>query len=211
MSILLNLKPAEVQQVRLLICWHFPYRHLAEVGWWSGNGSPVVRNYYATLFTDANDVARQVIPRLQDLRRRSIEFVHSAVQLDAPHSFKEAALFNLTALRSHTCFRLEDGTFVGFEGCSGTAGCCSGSCTHVWNYEQATLSLFPDLHRSMLESHLRPWRDSDRRASVPPELAGDQPHLAGCSRRRADGLHRTLLHAVPKGRRRMAEAVVPSH
>jgi uncharacterized protein (DUF608 family) len=155
MSILLNLKPAEVQQVRLLICWHFPYRHLAEVGWWSGNGSPVVRNYYATLFTDATDVARQVIPRLQDLRRRSIEFVHSVVQLDAPHSFKEAALFNLTALRSHTCFRLEDGTFVGFEGCSGTAGCCSGSCTHVWNYEQATLSLFPDLHRSMLESHLR--------------------------------------------------------
>lgn len=157
MSILLNLKPHEAQQVRLLICWHFPYRNLAEVGWWSGQQgeSPIVRNYYATLFTDATDVARQVIPRMGDLRRRTIEFVDRVVKADSPHSFKEAALFNLTALRSHTCFRLEDGTFLGFEGCGGTGGCCHGSCTHVWNYEQVTISLFPDLHRSMVESHLR--------------------------------------------------------
>src|SRR5205807_4702469 len=46
------------------------------------------------------------------------------------------------------------GTFAAFEGCNATAGCCIGSCTHVWNYEEATLHLFPDLHRSMLESHL---------------------------------------------------------
>lgn len=157
MSVLLRLAPHETRAVRLLICWHFPYRHLAEVGWWSGQPgeSPVVRNHYATLFTDATDVARQVLPRLDDLRQRTIKFVHRVVGLDVPHSFKEAALFNLTALRSHTCFRLEDGTFLGFEGCGRDAGCCPGSCTHVWNYEQATIRLFPDLHRSMLESHLQ--------------------------------------------------------
>ncbi|GIV19864.1 MAG: hypothetical protein KatS3mg023_1615 [Armatimonadota bacterium] len=157
LSIMLHLKAREVQQVRLLICWHFPYRNLAEVGWWSGQqgDTPIVRNDYATQFTDATDVARKVIPRLPELRERTVEFVNRVAQADAPHSFKEAALFNLTALRSHTCFRLEDGTFVGFEGCSGTNGCCHGSCTHVWNYEQATISLFPDLHRSMIESHLR--------------------------------------------------------
>ncbi len=155
LSVMLNLRAKETRQVRLLICWHFPYRNLQELGWWSGNGSPVVRNYYATLFTDAEDVARQVIPRLPELRQKTVQFVNGVLARKAPDVFKEAALFNLTALRSHTCFLLEDGTFVAFEGCGSNAGCCHGSCTHVWNYEQATFALFPDLHRSMLESHLK--------------------------------------------------------
>ncbi|MGQ9879416.1 MAG: GH116 family glycosyl-hydrolase [Armatimonadota bacterium] len=155
LSVMLNLKPKETRHVRLLLCWHFPYRNLQELGWWSGNGSPVVRNHYATLFADAEDVARQVIPRLPELRQKTVQFVNGVLARKAPDVFKETALFNLTALRSHTCFRLEDGTFVAFEGCGGNAGCCHGSCTHVWNYEQATFALFPDLHRSMLESHLR--------------------------------------------------------
>ncbi len=37
---------------------------------------------------------------------------------------------------SQTCFRTEDGRFFGLEGCGNRGGCCHGSCTHVWNYEQ---------------------------------------------------------------------------
>jgi len=155
LSAMVTLNPRQLQSVCLLICWHFPYRNLHEVGWWSGNGAPVVRNYYAVQFADAVDVAQQVIPRLPELRAGTVQFVNAVIDCEAPAVFKEAALFNLTALRSHTCFRLEDGTFVAFEGCGNSTGCCHGSCTHVWNYEQATISLFPDLHRSMLESHLR--------------------------------------------------------
>jgi len=36
-------------------------------------------------------------------------------------------------------------------GCNDHAGCCEGSCTHVWNYEQATAHLFGLLSRSMRE------------------------------------------------------------
>src|SRR5262249_44322849 len=124
---------------------------------WSGGPGqdPVYGNHYATKFADALDVARQTIPRLADLRARTVAFVRSVVERSAPQPLKEAALFNLTALRTHTSFRLADGTFAGFEGCNATSGCCHGSCTHVWNYEEATIRLFPDLHRSMLDSHLQ--------------------------------------------------------
>lgn len=156
LSALFSLKPGEARDVRLLITWHFPYRNLQEEGWWSETreSSPLQGNYYATRFTDALDVATKVIPQLPDLRARSIAFVKSVCDRTAPHALKEAALFNLASLRSHTCFRLADRMFVAWEGCGSTSGCCTGSCTHVWNYEQATLSLFPDLHRSMLDSHL---------------------------------------------------------
>ena len=39
----------------------------------------------------------------------------------------------------------------GWEGCDDTAGCCFGSCTHVWNYEQATAFLFGGLAMGMRE------------------------------------------------------------
>ncbi len=56
--------------------------------------------------------------------------------------------------------RLEDGTFYGWEGCHPSAGCCEGSCTHVWNYQQALPFLFPRLERSMRDAdyayNLRP-------------------------------------------------------
>ena len=64
---------------------------------------------------------------------------------------KEAALYNLSTLRTQTCFRTADGHFYGWEGCGDKSGCCHGSCTHVWNYEQATAFLFGDLARSMRE------------------------------------------------------------
>ncbi|HEV3165103.1 MAG TPA: GH116 family glycosyl-hydrolase, partial [Isosphaeraceae bacterium] len=157
LSALLALKARETLTVRLLITWHFPLRNLEEEGWWSGEkgSSPIVGNYYATKFADARDVARHVIERLPDLHARTLAFVKSVVDRAAPHALKEAALFNLTSLRSHTCFRLADGTFAAFEGCNANSGCCNGSCTHVWNYEEASVHLFPDLHRSMLESHLK--------------------------------------------------------
>ncbi len=150
--------PASGQHiVRFLLCWHFPYRNLHELGWWQGkpDADPIVRNHYALCFADALEVARSVIPRLNELHQRTLAFVQSILgRKELPDSFKESALNCLAVLKSPTVFRSEDGTFAGFEGCNATTGCCHGSCTHVWNYEQATLNLFPDLHRSMLESHL---------------------------------------------------------
>jgi hypothetical protein len=59
---------------------------------------------------------------------------------------------NLSTLRTNTAFRTADGEFHGFEGCGDTSGCCHGSCTHVWNYEQALAYVFPSLAHSVRES-----------------------------------------------------------
>lgn len=152
---LMRLGPGETKEVQLLVTWHMPHRSV-DLAWnFSGGAEDKLRvNYYATKFDDAMDVAGKAIPRLDSLRRRTVDFVKSVAVRKVPDSLKEAALFNLATLNSHTCFRLEDGTFFAFEGCSGTTGCCAGSCTHVWNYEEATINLFPDLHRTMVENHL---------------------------------------------------------
>src|SRR2546428_12128162 len=66
----------------------------------------------------------------------------------------DAISANLAILKSPTVLRLENGDIWGWEGCFPDAGCCHGSCTHVWNYAQALPHLFPKLERSLRETEL---------------------------------------------------------
>ncbi len=110
-----------------------------------------IGNYYTTRFEDAWDVVERVAPNLENLEADTLRFVETFCGSDLPEMVKEAALFNLSTLRSQTCFRTPDGRFYGWEGCHDYAGCCLGSCTHVWNYEQSTAFLFGDLAQTMRE------------------------------------------------------------
>ena len=143
--------PARRARPLFLLAWHFPNRTS-----WTPKSDPPgpedwVGNHYATQFADAWDVAEKTLPRLPDLHRRTVAFVSAFAGSDLPAEVKEAALFNLSTLRTQTCFRTADGRFYGWEGCADTAGCCHGSCTHVWNYEQATPFLFGSLSLAMRE------------------------------------------------------------
>jgi hypothetical protein len=79
------------------------------------------------------------------LENKTIEFVKTFLHTDLPEVVKEAALFNMSTLRTQTCFRTADGLFFGWEGTMDIVGSCMGSCTHVWNYEQTTPFLFGEL------------------------------------------------------------------
>lgn len=157
LAVRLELAPRAVEKITFLICWHFPNRytwtptrtdcscdHIPPENEWIGN-------YYATQFIDAWDVTHKVISRLAELESKTVKFVSAVCNSTLPEAVKEAALFNLSTLRSQTCFRTYDGKFFGWEGCNDLQGCCHGSCTHVWNYEQATPFLFGELARSMRE------------------------------------------------------------
>jgi len=141
-----EIPPRGTKDVTFFLTWHFPNRQS-----WTPKGSEQDRigNYYATKYADAWDVAEKIAPKLTELEQATVSFVRTFCDSDLPIVVKEAALFNVSTLRTQTCFRTEDGRFFGWEGSSNTRGCCHGSCTHVWNYEQATAFLFGELAKSM--------------------------------------------------------------
>ena len=144
--------------VTFILSWHFPNRRT-----WTpkGDAEDTIGNFYTTRWGDAWQAAEAFGPRLDGLEAETVEFVRAFAESTLPAEVKEAALFNLSTLRTQTCFRTPDGRFFGFEGSSNGSGCCYGSCTHVWNYEQATAFLFGNLARSMRETEFLSATDTD--------------------------------------------------
>ena len=87
-----------------LLTWHFPNR----LSWRAPDRNPQpwekelrwIGNYYATKYQDAWQVALDVASRLRELEQKTVRFVSSVCQSDLPHEVKEAALFNLSTLRT---------------------------------------------------------------------------------------------------------------
>lgn len=149
------LAPGQSTEAVFLLGWHFPNRRAwmssGRHGPQAGTGEEIVGNYYATLDTDAWAVLARHAGRLPELEAATARFVSAFWSSDLPPAVKEAALFNLSTLRSQTWFRTADGHPFGWEGCLDDGGSCLGSCTHVWNYEQATGYLYGVLARQMRE------------------------------------------------------------
>jgi uncharacterized protein (DUF608 family) len=159
--------------VTFLLAWHFPNRKTwtpdkvtselgsPEPGSGETNSSGCtsegccktdpgqVGNYYAAQFANAWEVVEHTAADLPTLEEKTVRFVRAFCDSDLPHAVKEAALFNLSTLRTQTAFREPLGHLMGWEGCNDKSGCCYGSCTHVWNYEQTTPYLFGDLAKTM--------------------------------------------------------------
>lgn len=70
-----------------------------------------VRNYYATKFIDAWDVAKYVYHNKERLESDSRKFADAMFhKTTLPYYVIDALTANITNLRSNLCFRLEDGT-----------------------------------------------------------------------------------------------------
>lgn len=186
-----EIAPMSSVEVTFILAWHFPNRCTwtpapQEEGCCDGGAccddGDRIGNYYTTQFDDAWDVVEQVTPQLTTLEADTARFVETFCASDLPDVVKEAALFNLSTLRSQTCFRTPDGRFYGWEGCHDAVGCCMGSCTHVWNYEQTVAFLFGDLANKMREVEFMHATDDDGlmsfRVSLPLSRARDFRHAA---------------------------------
>ncbi|MFZ1767710.1 MAG: GH116 family glycosyl-hydrolase [Caldilinea sp.] len=152
-----RLAPGESKAVRFVIAWNFP---VCENYWkpeqtLPAGVSPTWKNYYATVWPDSQASAAYAIAQWDRLYAETQRFHDALFASDLPPAALDAISANMAILKSPTVLRLEDGTFYGWEGCHPDAGCCEGSCTHVWNYQQTLPFLFPALERSMREADFR--------------------------------------------------------
>lgn len=169
-----TLEPRQTKNFRFIIGWHFPNRQ----GWGTGTKKEVdefVGNYYTNLYDDAWDVVEKTVPRLEQLQKETTAFVKAFIDSDMPLEVKEAALFNLSHLRTQLAFRIKTGEFMGFEGIAENHGLGFGLCTHVWNYEQTTPFLFGEIAKNMRDVEFRLATDEQGfmsfRVNLPPQYA----------------------------------------
>ena len=180
-SVLLRgrLKPGESVTYPIVITWYFPNvkdKHGQPAGAPAccpgGTCTPdksaqptlAWRPWYVSQWSDARDVARYVRENYATLHARTLAFKHALLSSTLPPEVLDAVSSNLAILKSPTVLRQDNGNMWAWEGCHSTAGCCHGSCTHVWNYAQALPHLFPALERTLREQEL--LRSIDERGHV---------------------------------------------
>ena len=150
--------PGETRQVRFAISWNYP---LGSIYWFNRDqpGSPPFegrpptwKNYYATQWADSVASGADAFERWDALEAQTVAFRDSIFGSSLPPEIIDAVNGTLGILRSATLIRLEGGEIWGWEGQHIQEGSCEGSCTHVWNYQQALANLFPALERTLRET-----------------------------------------------------------
>jgi uncharacterized protein (DUF608 family) len=177
-----------------LLAWHFPNRTPARCGWRAPKGeeNTIIGNWYATKFPDAWAAAEYATQNLPQLEKRTKLFVNALRESTLPPVVMEAAMANLSTLRSTTSFRTADGEFHGFEGVDDKIGCCFGNCTHVWNYETSTAHIFPTFARSLRKASFG-YSQDEQGAMHFRQLLPDGKERSGYAA--ADGQMGQIVHA----------------
>ena len=146
-----TIAPGAHADYTFLLAWHFPNRTPRRCGWSAapGDEDTLIGNHYTTRFPGAWAAAEYAAEHLPALEKKTRRFAAAMRESTIPAAIKDAASANLSTLVTPVCFRTADGEFHGFEGANDHAGCCFGSCAHVWNYETATAHIFPSFARSL--------------------------------------------------------------
>lgn len=163
LAVHLETAPGEKKSARFVLSWNFPnaynYWNPEKCDCGTSYCTPqqpkTWKNYYASLFTDSTISGAYGLHNWNRLYEETLLFKDTLFASSLPSAALDAVSANISILKSPTCLRLEDGSFYGWEGCNCDAGCCEGSCTHVWNYAYALPFLFPKLERSMRDMDYR--------------------------------------------------------
>lgn len=218
------LDPGETISLTFILSWYFPNRFVnfdqfgprrnyGKSRFWLGNE-------YATRFASAMEVADYLQTHRSWLEETSRKWVEGIYSSTLPDWLNELLAVQGALMRSPTCFWTEDGKFYGFEGSLGAStamwngnfgGSCPLNCTHVWNYEQALASFFPDLERTMRETELTDVQAPEgylpHRTILPlylPQLW--QVSIGGPTRPALDGMLGTVLKVYREVRQGAGQA-----
>jgi non-lysosomal glucosylceramidase len=158
LAVRVRVSPGETRQVRFAISWNYPF---GSIYWFNREqpGSPFFegtpptwKNYYATQWANSVASGTEAFERWDALEAQTVAFRDSIFGSTLPPEIIDAVNGTLGILRSATLIRLEGGEVWGWEGQHIREGSCEGSCTHVWNYQQALANLFPSLERTLRET-----------------------------------------------------------
>ena len=130
---MLRLNPGESHQVVYVLAWNFP-KH------------PNGRNY-ANHFKDSSAVASYVGEHYSRLSRDTKLWRDTYYDSTLPYWLLDRLHMTVGNLCTGTTEWWQSGRFWSWEG----VVCCSGTCTHVWNYEHSMARLFPELERNVRE------------------------------------------------------------
>ncbi len=160
----LKLKPNQTKTVKVMFSWYVPDSGLrigAELGDASDPAAQLqkYKPWYSSRFASIAEVADYWQENYATLRKASMKFSDCFYDTTLPPEVIEAVAANLTILKSPTVLREKGGRLWSWEGCNDLGGCCSGSCTHVWNYAQAIPHLFADLERSLRQTEFNQSQD----------------------------------------------------
>jgi uncharacterized protein (DUF608 family) len=160
-----ELGPGQSKTMTLLLAWHVGQTNLRFGK--DPEGTPALnpeeksyRPWYSSQFKDIQAVTLHWRNNYERLLRDTQSFSDCFHDTTLPAEVVDAVAANLTILKSPTVMRQADGRLWAWEGCSDNAGCCHGTCTHVWNYAQAIPHLFPELERSLRETEFGPSQNT---------------------------------------------------
>lgn len=157
----IELKPGESKEITFLLTWFFPNRPSYYFGsnvtdiisndWNQAlptDGATIIGNIYSNWFGNSVDVTRYLKENLQRLTAETMRFHNSYYNnRTVPYWLAQRLLMPLSTLATETCQWWANDKFWAWEG----VGSCVGTCTHVWNYEQALAHFFPELERNIRE------------------------------------------------------------
>jgi non-lysosomal glucosylceramidase len=152
LGLLFRLAPGASRTLPIVVAWHRPVQEM----YWatpSPEGRlPRWKTHMATLWPDAWAAAADTLANLARLERETRRYDETLRSTTVPPFVLESLSATSSILKSPTCLRLPGGELWAWEGCHDRSGCCPGSCTHVWNYQQALPYLFPSLERGLRET-----------------------------------------------------------
>jgi len=186
----IELNAAEAITIPIHLAWYCPFSEVRmgepdqvlkqercfeadESGILSGGKSSdrFYRPWYSARFKDIGDLVGYYQTNLSNLLQKTRLFNQALYGSTLPAVVMEAVTANLSILKSPTILRQYDGRLWCWEGCEDWVGSCHGSCTHVWNYAQATAHLFPALERSLRDTEFcenqNPEGHQNFRANMP--------------------------------------------
>ena len=186
-SVGFTLSPGQEKKITLRFAWHVQNSSL-RVGYEpecrcsGGDCKPDYKPWYSGRFENSGAVMSYYKKNYGSLCERTRLFTEAFYGQTVPSEFMEAAAANLCILKSPTVLRQTDGRVWAWEGCHDDSGCCSGSCTHVWNYAQAMCHLFPQLERTLRKTEFFESQSKaghqEFRASLPVRPTANSFHAA---------------------------------